>query len=101
MAQNKLPDPLPLSAVEAFDNALETIIMDKQNDYGNPLTSFRDISVMKSQIVNCTNPVVHHALEMILVKVARLAANPRHRDSAIDIAGYARIIAMEQSQDSF
>ena len=33
---------------------------------------------------------LHHALYMILVKIQRLVQTPDHRDSIVDIAGYAR-----------
>ena len=40
------------------------------------------------------DPLVRNALRMIGVKMARLVQSPDHLDSVIDIAGYARTIAM-------
>jgi hypothetical protein len=40
------------------------------------------------------------ALMMVLLKVARLANQPGHRDSLVDICGYARLIERVQSNSA-
>lgn len=40
------------------------------------------------------------ALMMALLKLARLAADPTHRDSLIDLCGYARLIERTQAHDA-
>lgn len=39
------------------------------------------------------NPL-HHPLYMILLKISRLVGSPEHRDSIVDLAGYARTYEM-------
>lgn len=36
----------------------------------------------------------HHPLYMILLKISRLVGSPGHRDSIVDIAGYARTLEL-------
>jgi hypothetical protein len=45
-------------------------------------------------IASCPDEPLGQALAMIGVKMARLAHNPDHLDSWIDIAGYARCAVM-------
>ena len=40
------------------------------------------------------DPRLKHALYMVQVKVARLLNTPAHRDSVVDIAGYANTYGM-------
>jgi hypothetical protein len=84
------------SCVEQFDAAIGTVTQERGDTYGSPLTNFSRISVMQSCVADCGHPAVRHALEMIMVKVARIVVSPEaeNMDSVIDIAGYARTIAM-------
>ena len=84
----------PTSALALFDKAIQTVTQERGKEYGPPAPSFSKISLMQSQIVNCPYPAVRHALNMIIVKIVRLSETPDHMDSVIDIAGYARTIAM-------
>lgn len=60
-----------------------------RRDYGSPLTDFTQVSSAAQDMgLEMGNPL-HHALYMILVKMSRLVATPDHRDSLVDIAGYA------------
>lgn len=64
-------------------------------DYGHPLDDFARASLIKYAVSACSHNEVRHALEMIGVKMSRLCHGPPFSlDSAIDIAGYARCIAM-------
>jgi len=84
--------------LEQFDKAIQTVTQERGEDYGDPGPSFRAIAEMQSQIMNCQNSAVRHALNMIIVKIVRLSETPTHSpafmDSVIDIAGYARTIAI-------
>jgi hypothetical protein len=73
---------------------MRNVTEERMAEYGHPASTFADIASMKAFIAHCPQPAVRHALEMILVKVSRLANDPRHEDSVGDIAGYARTIAM-------
>ena len=79
-----------------FDKALETITQERGAAYGHPHTTFDDISVLQIMVVECPDPRVRHALEMICVKLVRLCQDPTpaNMDNVIDIAGYARTITM-------
>ena len=83
-----------MSAVEQFDAAVSSVTQDRGKIYGHPADDFARVDRMAEGIKDCHDPRVRHALYMILVKVARLAQTPNHVDSMIDIAGYARTIAM-------
>jgi len=67
----------------------------RQQDYGDKLQNFSQISMLwqallapkliPGQFITAEDV----ALAMIAVKMARLAKSPDHKDSTIDIAGYA------------
>lgn len=78
----------------AYDQAIATVNDKRGATYGHPSTNFDRIARMAEQIASCRHPLVRHALYMILVNVARLVESPEYADGPIDIAGYARTIAM-------
>ena len=80
--------------LEQFDTAIKNITDIRGKDYGPPEGTFNQIAVMQALVHNCKHPAIKHALEMICVKMVRLCQTPNHLDSVIDIAGYARTIAM-------
>ena len=79
---------------ETFDRAIKNITRQRGSIYGPPGDTFREIAVMQSMVSGCEDAAIRHALNMICVKMVRLARTPDHLDSVIDIAGYARTIAM-------
>lgn len=85
---------------DQFDKALETITQDRGKAYGHPHKTFGEIAALQVMVAGCTDPRVRHALEMICVKLVRLCQDPTpdSMDSVIDIAGYARTIAMMWDQ---
>lgn len=71
----------------------------REATYGHPADDFGAVARAahalgidpQGQIDRAFNdPALHHALYMILVKIQRLVQTPDHRDSVVDIAGYAR-----------
>ena len=75
--------------------AISITTNDRNAAYGNPEDNFANIAAYwssyltqstKVDIVISPQDVAHM---MILMKVARLATNPTHYDSLLDIAGYA------------
>lgn len=83
-----------MSFVEAFDRAAASVTDDRAEHYGHPYEHYLKVSIIKSVLSECEDGAVRHALEMIAVKMCRLIHQPDHLDSIIDIAGYARTIAM-------
>jgi len=79
---------------EQFDTAIQSITQERGETYGNPAQTFRAIAHMQAIIGHCPDAAVRHALNMIIVKIVRLAETPNHIDSVIDIGGYARTIAL-------
>lgn len=81
-----------------LDEAAEIVTKDRNNQYGDPETEFQTIADLWSAYLERIYPeldlprllVAHDvAAMMALLKVARIAANPQHRDSWVDLAGYA------------
>lgn len=85
------PDP---THTALFDDATQHVTQDRGSVYGHPLDDFARVALIKQAVDHCADTEIKHALEMIGVKLARLAQSPTHLDSAIDIAGYARTICM-------
>ena len=81
---------------DQFDTALATITQERGEAYGHPHETFDQIAVLQVMVVECPDPRVRHALEMICVKLVRLCQDPTpaNMDNVIDIAGYSRTIAM-------
>ena len=79
---------------EQFDAAIRTTTQQRGEAYGSPLADFSRAALIKFAVSACPHDIVRHALEMIGVKMSRLCTTPDHMDSVVDIAGYARTIAM-------
>lgn len=88
-------DPSKTARQTLLDEARAITSADRNKAYGNPEDNFRNIANLwnayltaqgkADNLVN-SQDVAHM---MILMKVARLATNHDHRDSLVDIAGYA------------
>lgn len=67
----------------------------RQKDYGDKLQSFAQIAMLFQGVLATklapTERITAEdvALLMMQVKIARLAKSPDHRDSILDVAGYA------------
>lgn len=84
--------------------AIEITHKDRNTNYGNPEDNFQ-------QIANLWNAYLGNRVQMItlqshdvaimsmLIKVARLAKNSNHHDSAVDVAGYAACLADIQKKN--
>jgi nucleoside 2-deoxyribosyltransferase len=94
---------LPVTSI--LEDAEAAVNGPRQRDYDHPLDNFARIAGMWSYLFECQQckqPVQiteeQHALAMILVKVARLMHSPNHRDSQVDLAGYAATIEKLQRE---
>lgn len=84
-----------------LDEAKELVYGDRAAVYGHPADNFRTTAEMWTAFLRqrmATEGVELHsfvltpedvAMFMVLAKTARLANTPGHRDSIVDIAGYA------------
>lgn len=93
-------------AQKILDNAPESILLEaerivngqRRGTYGTPENNFQRIADLWNAYLNGkpegAMPITGQdtALLMILLKVARLIESPRHRDSVVDVAGYAACI---------
>ena len=78
-----------------LEEALKLTTQDRQNVYGHPADNFKIITTMAAPILESDiDPRLKHCLYMIVVKIARLLKTPEHKDSVIDIAGYANTYDM-------
>jgi len=80
--------------LKQFDDAIARVTQDRGAVYGHPAEDFQRAYDLKGAVRECNHHLIRHALEMICVKMARLTKTPNHLDSIIDIAGYARTMAM-------
>jgi hypothetical protein len=70
---------------------------DREKTYGHPSKNLETIALMWEAYLNArkhADPVTPKdvAAMMMLVKVARFANDPTHRDNLVDICGYAALI---------
>ena len=64
-------------------------VVDKRRDqYGEPEDLFANVAVRWSQVLGVRVTPVQVALCLADLKMARLAHDPKHLDSLIDVAGY-------------
>jgi hypothetical protein len=89
----------PAKAKESILREAETIIYgDREKTYGHPAKNLKTIASMWNAYLNNTNgkdfalTAKDVAAMMMLVKVARFANDPNHRDNLVDVCGYAALI---------
>ena len=73
------------------------IVADRRRTYGDPTQLFERVAVRWSQLLGTEVTATQVGLCLIDLKLARLANDPQHRDSLIDVAGYAACLAEVQS----
>lgn len=82
-----------------LERAIDITSNDRNKAYGNPEDNFTNIAaywsnyLSQSARIDITFTAQDVAHMMILMKMARLATNPSHEDSLVDIAGYAACAA--------
>ncbi|HAM24202.1 MAG TPA: hypothetical protein DCM51_01385 [Actinobacteria bacterium] len=87
MAEYHLPDP----SESILDEAARLTATEREAAYGRPLDNHLRIARIWTAILGTTVTPGQVALCMAGVKLSRLAATPSHRDSVVDLAGYARV----------
>jgi len=78
---------------------LKKILEDRGDDYGDATDQFQIAQLLKSVMAtgSCHEtmpPLQQEAIDMICTKLSRIAqGNPRKKDTWMDIAGYATLVA--------
>jgi hypothetical protein len=89
--------------------AERVIYGDREKTYGSPGKNLTNIAQLwemylrgRGLLDESSSGVFHYdvANMMILLKIARLANNPGHRDSLVDIAGYAALVDRIEQEKS-
>jgi hypothetical protein len=86
------PSMVKMEKEDVCDVAKRLTSYDRQLDYGSPIEDFTKQAKMWSVILNTNVTPQQIAMCMIAVKLCRMTNSPRHRDSAIDVVGYARCL---------
>lgn len=76
-----------------LQEANDAVFGPRQHYYGHPRENYKRISDLWSVIVGTTITPEQTGLMMIALKISRLMETPGHRDSYVDIAGYAEATA--------
>jgi Domain of unknown function (DUF6378) len=84
--------------VSVLEEAQTIIYGDREKTYGHPAKNLKTIANMWNAYMNnmddgnFTITAKDVAAMMMLVKVARFANDPSHRDNLVDVCGYAALI---------
>ena len=81
-----------MNVATLLDDA-EAILAQRQAAYGDAAASMAAIAARWSLTLGTPISAGQVVLCMIDLKVARLAHDPKHRDSAIDVIGYAALLS--------
>ena len=86
-----------MSELTVLKEAHTIIYGDREKTYGHPSKNLKTIAKMWNAFLEARTSggelnAKDVASRMILLKTARLANNPDHRDSVVDICGYAALI---------
>lgn len=92
--RDALPPTGPVATESVLAEAAQLTNRTRKDVYAHPSINFDRIARLWSVILGCDVTPEQHALCMIAVKISRLVETPGHRDSLVDIAGYARTIEL-------
>ena len=77
-----------------LDSAYTLVHGDRGRTYDHPSVDFTRTAALVSAYLGVPITAEQIGIIQVLVKVSRLAATPGHRDSLVDIAGYAECVGM-------
>ena len=80
-----------MNAEQLLEHAADVVIR-RRREYGEPADLFGDIAKRWSLVLGVEVSPAQAVLCLIDVKMARLARDPKHLDSQIDVAGYAAVL---------
>jgi hypothetical protein len=76
---------------ELLEHAADVVIR-RRREYGAPTDLFSDIAKRWSLVLGVEVTPAKAVICLLDVKMARLARDPRHLDSQVDVAGYAAVL---------
>ena len=79
-----------MDSTSILQEADKIVTADRQDVYGHPFDDFSRIATMWQGYLGIHILPEDVALMQIMVKISRLKNTPGHRDSLVDVAGYAR-----------
>lgn len=88
-SQEPVEAPEPWTREKVLADAKRCVCGERDQSYGGPEDSFLRIANLWTAYHGAEFTPVDVAVMMSLLKVARLASNPQHMDSWVDLAGYA------------
>jgi Domain of unknown function (DUF6378) len=68
------------------------LVTRRRREYGEPVDLFEAIAKRWSSIFRTEVSAAQVVLALIDLKLARLARDPKHLDSQVDVAGYAAVL---------
>lgn len=77
---------------EAFLEHAAGLVNRRRLDYGEPVDLFEHIAKRWSLTLGIKVSPAEVVLCLVDVKMARLARDPKHLDSQVDVAGYAAVL---------
>ena len=77
---------------EAFMEHAAALVTRRRREYGEPVDLFEHIATRWSLTLGTKVSPAQVALCLIDLKLARLARDPKHLDSQVDVAGYAAVL---------
>ena len=88
-----------------LEEAASIVDNDRERTYGDPGRNLRAIADMWTAWLRARGHIDHDdhittddvAPMMVMLKLARLANDPRHRDSQVDACGYLRLLERVQA----
>ena len=77
---------------EAFLDHAAGLVTRRRREYGEPVDLFEHIATRWSLTLGTRISPAQVAICLIDLKLARLARDPQHLDSQVDVAGYAAVL---------
>lgn len=75
-----------------LDEASEVVFGDREQTYGHPAANLERIAAFWAVVFGHPVTIEQVCHAMISVKLARAIHSPNHRDTMIDVAGYAALL---------
>jgi hypothetical protein len=80
-----------MNAEQLLEHAAD-LVTRRRREYGEPVDLFEQVAKRWSLTLNTQISPAQVVLCLIDLKLARLARDPKHLDSQVDVAGYAAVL---------